>query len=187
VSAPCRCGGRLCRLDAGSHRHGTYTGYHNHDCRCDRCREAHRAWMCAKRERCAATRTCPNCKGPGGEYGGGMCNACREYQRLNGVARPERLYNPQPRTCANCGKTQPKGKGRRHGRCETCARYWDRNGRERPERLWRKHLVGAVNGRSHGHPGTATSTTPVTEPVGTGVSRGMPDGPHQHHQGAADA
>lgn len=144
TTAPdCRCDGTGCRLWANDPRHGTHNGYHNLGCRCRTCTEANRVWNRARIDRIARERTCPNCGGPGGAATDGACHACSAYRRIHGVDRPRELYDPQPRTCANCREVVPPGKPRRWGRCDTCAKYLDRNGRERPARLYAKETTDA--------------------------------------------
>lgn len=57
----------------------------------------------------------------------GLCDACYEYQRKHGQARPAHLWN-RLTTCVVCGASQKLV----HGRCERCYRYHKRTGKERP-------------------------------------------------------
>lgn len=69
-------------------RHGTYNGYSNLKCRCDRCREANTAYCRAARERAAASARCPSCNGSAGVYAGGECRKCYNYRNRTGYSRP---------------------------------------------------------------------------------------------------
>lgn len=67
--------------------HGTYSYYHNHKCRCDECKAAHRDHMRAWRER---ARTYPADQIPHGVDGyrnyGCRCDTCRDAKAARRLA-----------------------------------------------------------------------------------------------------
>jgi hypothetical protein len=77
-------------LDPDDPRHGTVTGYSNHDCRCASCREAWRVWSAQRRRRRGVptwaehVAALPKRKhGRRGTYAKGCrCDECREAERL---------------------------------------------------------------------------------------------------------
>lgn len=120
----------------GTHREPHYSCYNNHGCRCDGCTELHASDYRRRLRRRERTTRCPNCGGPGGLYADATCGPCYEYRARNGVDRPPEVYDPDPRSCDNCGRVMESGEPLRNGECEACARYRYRNGEPRPERLW---------------------------------------------------
>lgn len=85
------------------HRHGTYSGYHNNHCRCDRCTEANRIYQRTymatsplqiqlRAERAAAKPPLQGCGTPAGYHRHWMnaetpCEACVEAHRRYGRKR----------------------------------------------------------------------------------------------------
>lgn len=126
----CGCTGARCRIGPDDHRHGTANGYDNLDCRCPRCREAHRVDMAEARRRKRHETTCPNCGQGGGLYANNTCEACWHYQHVHGVRRPPSVYDPPDPPCGVCGVITPPGR-RWNGRCGACYRYLRRHGVDR--------------------------------------------------------
>lgn len=85
-----------------------------------------------KRSCLEGRRFCSNCKRAIGSRRSNLCDACRQYKRVNGVRRPSYLWREE---CSNCGRPKSDKMGLIKGRCQTCSDYHLRHGEERPQHL----------------------------------------------------
>ena len=99
---------------------------------------------------------CSNCNQNRAVQYRGLCSACYQYKKLNGVDRPSHRWREE---CKICGK--PRGKGFVKGRCQICYSYRRKFGKDRRHRIEELYPFGWCD---CGRP--ATQTKKISVPVG---------------------
>lgn len=125
-------------LAANDPRHGTWNGYTNLGCRCDRCREAMQRYTRERRKPCAAT-------GCGNFVYGGRTWTCREYSGLRTGLCKACLTEKQRAASEVPHGTESRYTGFHKCRCDLCRSAASTARRERRRRNRRESLASTTS------------------------------------------